>query len=110
MATTTTTTTASDDLEDLEPSAFFTRILRQSGSTSSSIRQQPVLQAETEKILVRCASLFAHELVSKSASVAQRRAEKSSSAAAIRIDDVNFVLKHQWPVYDSSSYSRVTEH
>lgn len=102
-----TTTTANDDLEDLEPSAFFARILRQS---TPSNRQQSLLQADTEKLLVQCASLFAQELVSQSASVAQRRSDKSSSSTAIRIDDVKFVLKHQWPVYDSSSYNRIAEH
>ena len=90
--------------EDLIPSAFFTQTLLQSGQYSSTNRQQPTLQSDAEKLLVNFASLFAKELVTKSSSVAQRRVETSTS---ININDVNFVLKHQWPTYDSSSYNQV---
>ena len=99
-------TTTSTDSEDLAPSAFFTQIMLQSGPCTSSNRQQPMLQADAEKLLVQCASLFAQELVAKSASVAQRRPQ---GHAAIRIDDVNFVLKHQWPIYDASSTDGIVE-
>ena len=99
-------TTTSTDSEDLAPSAFFTQIILQSGSRASSNRQQPILQADAEKLLVQCASLFAQELVAKSASVAQQRPD---GRASIRIDDVNFVLKHQWPIYDASSIDGIAE-
>jgi histone H3/H4 len=94
-----------NNTEDLIPSALFTRILLQSGRYSSSNPQQPVLQSDAEKLLINFASLFAQELVSKSSSVAQRRIETSSSTS-INKNDVNFVLKHQWPIYDSSSYNQ----
>jgi hypothetical protein len=93
--------------EDLIPSAFFTRILLQSGQYSSINSQQPTLQSDTEKLLVNFASLFAQELVLKSSSIAQRRIGTSSTS--ININDVNFVLKHQWPIYDSSSYNQISE-
>jgi len=93
--------------EDLNSSAFFTRILLQSGQYSSTNSQQPTLQPDAEKLLVNFASLFAQELVSKSSSIAQRRTETSTNS--ININDVNFVLKHQWPIYDSSSYNQISE-
>jgi hypothetical protein len=96
-----------NNTEDLIPSALFTRILLQSGQYSPSNSQQPVLQPDAEKLLINFASLFAQELVSKSSSVAQRRTE--SSSPSININDVNFVLKHQWPIYDSSSYNQIPE-
>jgi hypothetical protein len=95
-----------NNLEDLIPSALFTRILLQSGQYSSSNPQQPILQPDAEKLLVNFASLFAQELVSKSSSVAQRRIGTSSSSS-ININDVNFVLKHQWPLYDNSAYNQI---
>ena len=96
------------DSEELAPSAVFTRILLQSGHYSSSNSKQPTLQSDAEKLLVNFASLFAKELVSKSSSIAQRRTGTSSSSS-INVNDVNFVLKHQWPVYDSSSYNKICE-
>ncbi|CAF0829607.1 unnamed protein product [Rotaria sordida] len=100
-----------NDLENLIPSSLFTRILLQSGQySSSSNAQQPTLQSDTEKLLINFASLFAQELVSKSSSIAQRRiGTSSSSSTTININDVNFVLKHQWPIYDSSSYNQISE-
>jgi len=94
--------------EDLNPSAFFTRILLQSGQYSSTNSQQPILQSDAEKLLVNFASLFAEELVTKSSSFAQRRTE-TSAVNSININDVNFVLKHQWPIYDNSSYNQISE-
>ncbi|UJR31368.1 hypothetical protein I4U23_018862 [Adineta vaga] len=90
--------------EDLPSAAFFTRILLQSGQYSSS----PTLESDTEKLLVNFATLFAQQLVSKSsaAAVASRRTQKSTS---ITLNDVNFVLKHQWPIYDSSSYNKISQ-
>jgi hypothetical protein len=93
--------------EDRIPSDFFTKILLQSGRYSSSNSQPPTLQGDAEKLLIDFASLFAQELVSKSSSVAQRRT--GSSSASININDVNFILKHQWPIYDSSSYNQIPE-
>jgi hypothetical protein len=93
--------------EDLNPSAFFTQILLQSGQYSSTNPQQPTLQSDAEKLLINFASLFAEELVTKSSSIAQRRTE--TSANSININDVNFVLKHQWPIYDNSSYNQISE-
>ena len=95
-----------NNLEDLIPSALFTRILLQSGQYSSSNPQQPILQSDAEKLFTNFASLFAQELVAKSSSIAQNRLGTSTS---INIHDVNFVLKHQWPLYDSSSYNQITE-
>ncbi|CAF1994021.1 unnamed protein product [Rotaria magnacalcarata] len=97
-----------NNTEDLIPSAFFNRILLQSGQYSSSNPQQPLLQPDAEKLLVNLASLFAQELVSKSSSATQRRIGTSSSTS-IKENDVNFVLKHQWPIYDSSSYNKIPE-
>ncbi len=87
-------------------SAFFTQIILQSGqySSSNNPEQQPVLQSDAEKLLVNIASLFAKELVLKSSSATQRR-----SGNSINLNDVNFVLKHQWPIYDSSLYSQIHE-
>lgn len=96
-----------NNTEDLIPSTFFTRILLQSGQYSSTNSQQPTLQSDAEKLLVNFASLFAQELVSKSSSIAQRRTGTSNNS--ININDVNFVLKHQWPIYDSSSYHQISE-
>jgi len=93
--------------EDLNPSAFFTQILLQSGQYSSTNPQQPTLQSDAEKLLINFASLFAEELVTKSSSIAQRRTE--TSVNSININDVNFVLKHQWPIYDNSSYNQISE-
>lgn len=104
---------ATNDSEDLIPSVLFNRILLQSGqyslSSSTNPVQPPTLQSDAEKLLIKLASLFAQELVSKSSSVAQRRIGTSSSSNPINIDDVNFVLKHQWPIYDSSSYNQMSE-
>jgi len=91
--------------EDLNPSAFFTQILLQSGQYSSTNPQQPTLQSDAEKLLINFASLFAEELVTKSSSIAQRRTE--TSVNSININDVNFVLKHQWPLYDNSAYNQL---
>ena len=91
--------------DDRSPSAFFTRILLQSGRYSASNpQQQPGLQGDAEGLLVKFASLFAQDLVSKASRAAQNR-----SGHSIHLNDVNFVLKHQWPIYDSSSYHRVAE-
>jgi histone H3/H4 len=90
--------------EDLIPSAFFTRILLQSRQYSSSNSQQATLESDAEKLLVNFASLFAQELVSKSSSIAQRR-----TGTSINLNDVNFVLKNQWPIYDNSSYNQISE-
>ena len=87
--------------EDLLPSQCFTRILLQSGQYSSST--QPILESKTEKLLVQIASRFAEELVAKADLAAQRRTEHGS----IQINDVEFVLKHHWPIYDSSSYDQI---
>ena len=108
--------------EDLIPSTFFSRILLQSGQYSSSnpLQRQPTLETGAEKLLVKFATLFAQELVSKSSTIAQQRTRSSSfstttttssssSSTAIHINDVNFVLKHQWPLYDSSSYNKISE-
>lgn len=92
--------------EDCIPSVFFNQILLQSRSYSQQ-QQQPTLQSDTEKLLVNFASLFAQELVSKSSLIAQRRTDKIDKS--IHINDVNFVLKHQWPIYDSSSYNQISE-
>jgi len=98
--------TTNNPENDLNSSAFFTRILLQSGQYSSSNlqQQQPVLQSNAEKLLVNLASLFAQELVFKSSSATERR-----SGSSINLNDVNFVLKHQWPIYDSSSYNQIPE-
>jgi hypothetical protein len=97
--------TTNNPENDLNSSAFFTRILLQSGQYSSSNPpQQPVLQSDAEKLLVNLASLFAQELVFKSSSATERR-----SGNSINLNDVNFVLKHQWPIYDSSSYNQIPE-
>jgi histone H3/H4 len=90
--------------EDLIPSAFFTRILLQSRQYSSSNSQQATLESDAEKLLVNFASLFAQELVSKSSSITQRR-----TGTSINLNDVNFVLKNQWPIYDNSSYNQISE-
>ncbi|CAF4340186.1 unnamed protein product, partial [Adineta steineri] len=90
-----------NNFEKLSPTDLFTQILLQSGQYSSSNSQQPILEADVEKLLINFAELFAKELVSQSSSVAQRRSETSTS---IKLNDVNFVLKHQWPIYDNSSY------
>lgn len=100
-----------EESEELIPSVLFNRILLQSSKYSSANPQQPTLELDAEKLLVNLASLFAQELVSQSSSAAQRRIGTSSSSStnSIKINDVNFVLKHQWPLYDSSSYSQVPE-
>ncbi|CAF4339771.1 unnamed protein product, partial [Adineta steineri] len=90
-----------NNFEKLSPTDLFTQILFQSGQYSSSNSQQPILESDAEKLLINFAELFAEELVSQSSSVAQRRSETSTS---IKLNDVNFVLKHQWPIYDNSSY------
>ncbi|CAF1108114.1 unnamed protein product [Rotaria sp. Silwood1] len=98
-----------NDSENLNPSIFFNRILLQSSQYSSSNPQQTRLQSDAEKLLINFASLFAQELVSKSSSIAQRRIGTSSSLTSININDVNFVLKYQWPIYDSSAYNQIPE-
>ncbi|CAF0965355.1 unnamed protein product [Adineta steineri] len=95
-----------NNFEKLSPSDLFTQILLQSGQYSSSNSQQPVLESDAEKLLINFAELFAKELVSQSSSVAQRRSETSTS---IKLNDVNFVLKHQWPIYDNSSYNQISK-
>ncbi|CAF0823382.1 unnamed protein product [Adineta steineri] len=95
-----------NNFEKLSPTDLFTQILLQSGQYSSSNLQQPILEADVEKLLINFAELFAKELVSQSSSVAQRRSETSTS---IKLNDVNFVLKHQWPIYDNSSYNQISK-
>ncbi|CAF0825029.1 unnamed protein product [Adineta steineri] len=95
-----------NNFEKLSPTDLFTQILLQSGQYSSSNSQQPVLESDAEKLLINFAELFAKELVSQSSSVAQRRSETTTS---IKLNDVNFVLKHQWPIYDNSSYNQISK-
>jgi hypothetical protein len=112
-----TTEATVTELEDLCPSACFTRILLQSGQYSlSTSQQQPCLQADAEKLLVQCATLFARELVSKSAAVENLSRSRTNDnheqteplTMSIRLKDVDFVLKHQWPIYHSASYNQLT--
>ncbi len=95
--------TTNDNSDNLNSSEFFTQILLQSGQYSSS-NPPPILQSDTEKLLVNLGSLFAQELVFKSSSATQNR-----SGNSINLNDVNFVLKHQWPIYDSSLYNQIPE-
>ena len=95
---------STNNFEDLNSSAVFTRILLQSGQYSTANSQPPVLQPDAEKVLVELANLFARELVSQASSATQRR-----QGSSIHRDDVNFVLKHQWPIYDSSAYHPLPE-
>jgi hypothetical protein len=94
--------------EDLTVSACFTRILLQSAHYSPSADQQSPLDKDTSKLLVHCASLFVQHLVNEAATAAHHRQTNDQTSAAISspisLDDVNFVLKHRWPVYDSSAY------
>ncbi|CAF1015782.1 unnamed protein product [Adineta ricciae] len=85
---------------NLHSSDFFTRILLQSGQYTSP----PTLESDAEKLLVHFATLFAQQLVSKSSLAATAR--RTPKPTPINLNDVNFVLKHQWPVYDSSSYNQ----
>lgn len=91
---------STNNFENLNSSNLFTEILLQSGQYSiRNNNQQKLIQSDTEQLLVNLAELFAKELVSKSSSTAQARRGHS-----IELKDVNFVLKHHWPIYDSSAY------
>lgn len=94
------------DFDKMKSFEIFQEILRQSEPFSTSNRQQPTLQTDTEKLLVHCASLFAKELVSKSSIVAKNRKQKNSIISA---DDVRFVLKNDWKVYDSTSFNKIDQ-
>jgi hypothetical protein len=93
-----------NNFDDLNSSDLFTRILLQSGQYSSLNSQKPTLESNAEKLLSNCASLFAQELVAKSSLATQQR-----QGTSINLNDVNFVLKNQWPIYDSSAYNQILE-
>lgn len=95
---------STNNFEDLNSSAVFTRILLQSHDYSLDHSPSPVLQSDAEKLLVQLANLFAEELVSQASSATQRRQGNS-----IDLNDVNFLLKHRWPIYDSSAYHQISE-
>ena len=96
---------STNNIEDLNSSDLFTRILLQSNQYSLDHSPPPVLQPDAEKLLVQLANLFAEELVSQTSSASQIRQGHS-----IDLNDVNFVLKHRWPIYDSSAYHQIPEH
>ena len=83
------------EFEDRAAAECFQRILSQTTNRPIS------LDANAEKLVERLAELFAEELVSKADDVAQRRVTEDRS---IEKEDVEFVLKHRWTLYDPSAY------
>lgn len=89
--------TNTKQFEDRSTSECFQQILSQTTNRQISI------DVETEKLLGRLAEFFAEELVKKSDDVAQHRT-KNNGGQSIEKKDVEFVLKNQWKLYDSSAY------
>lgn len=83
------------EFEDRSTAECFQQILSQTTNRPIS------LDANAEKLVERLAEMFAEELVSKADDVAQRRVTQCRS---IEKEDVEFVLKHRWTLYDPSAY------